>query len=53
MEELDALFPRYGWRHNKGYPTADHRNAIMEHGVTEWHRLTFKLRELQTELRFL
>jgi len=53
MEELDALCPHYGWRHNKGYPTADHRRAIMEHGVTEWHRLTFNLRELQTELRFL
>ncbi len=53
MEELDALYPRYGWRHNKGYPTADHRRAIMEQGVTEWHRLTFNLRELQTELRFL
>lgn len=53
MEELDALYPRYGWRHNKGYPTADHRKALMQYGVTEWHRLTFNLRELQTELRFL
>jgi ribonuclease HII len=53
MEELDSRYPHYRWRQNKGYPTAEHRKAIMEHGVTEWHRLTFNLRELQTELRFL
>jgi ribonuclease HII len=53
MEELDATYPQYGWRHNKGYPTAEHRRAIMEHGITPYHRLTFNLLELQTELRFL
>ena len=53
MEELDARYPRYGWNHNKGYPTPDHRRAIMEHGVTEWHRLTFHLRERRTEMKFL
>lgn len=53
MEELDPLFPAYGWRHNKGYPTVEHRRAIIEHGISPYHRLTFNLRELQTELRFL
>ncbi len=53
MEELDLEFPYYGWKHNKGYPTCEHRKAILEHGVSPWHRLTFNLRELQTELRFL
>jgi ribonuclease HII len=53
MEELDALYPMYGWRHNKGYPTKEHRRAIIEHGITPYHRLTFNLRELQTELCFL
>lgn len=53
MEELDLLFPHYGWRHNKGYPTPGHRWAIMEHGITPHHRLTFNLRERQSELRFL
>ncbi|MCI0522268.1 MAG: ribonuclease HII [Bacteroidales bacterium] len=53
MEELDLLFPRYGWRQNKGYPTPGHRRAIMEHGITPYHRLTFNLREMQSELRFL
>lgn len=53
MEELDTHYPLYGWRHNKGYPTADHRKAIIDHGITPYHRLTFNLRELQTGLRFL
>jgi ribonuclease HII len=53
MEELDTVYPQYGWRHNKGYPTAQHRRAIIEHGITPYHRLTFNLRDLQTELRFL
>jgi ribonuclease HII len=53
MEEIDTLFPQYGWRRNKGYPTPEHRRAIIDHGITPYHRLTFNLRDLQTELRFL
>lgn len=53
MEELDSIYPQYGWRHNKGYPTPAHRKAIIDHGITPYHRLTFNLRDLQTELRFL
>jgi ribonuclease HII len=53
MEELDAVYPMYGWRRNKGYPTPEHRRAITDHGITPYHRLTFNLRDLQTELRFL
>ncbi len=53
MEELDALYPMYGWHRNKGYPTPEHRRAITDHGITPYHRLTFNLRDLQTELRFL
>ena len=43
MEELSSLFPAYGWEHNAGYPTLKHRNAILEFGVTQYHRLTFKM----------
>ncbi len=43
MAELHASFPAYGWLSNKGYPTADHRAAIAEHGPCQWHRKTFKL----------
>lgn len=41
MEALDALFPAYGWRRNMGYPTREHRAAILAHGITPHHRLSF------------
>lgn len=41
MKRLHREFPLYGWDKNKGYPTKAHRLAIMEHGLTPYHRLTF------------
>lgn len=41
MKELHAEFPCYGWDRNKGYPTKEHRLAILEHGISPHHRLTF------------
>jgi len=43
MKKIDAEFPMYQWSKNKGYPTKAHRQAIREHGITEYHRLGFKL----------
>ncbi len=43
MEELDALYPQYGWRRNKGYPTAGHRKALASLGPTPYHRISFNL----------
>lgn len=43
MTGLDAEFPQYGWRKNKGYPTRDQREAIRQHGITPYHRKTFNL----------
>ena len=43
MLEQHKLFPQYDWDHNKGYPTAKHRDAIQAHGVTPIHRLSFRL----------
>ena len=43
MTRLDAQYPHYHWRINKGYPTAAHRNAIREFGPCEHHRKTFQL----------
>jgi len=43
MMKLDAEFPQYNWRKNKGYPTREHREAIKRHGVTPYHRKTFAL----------
>ena len=53
MEELDALYPCYGWRQNKGYPTPGHRKALAENGPSPYHRLTFNLADAQQELPIL
>ena len=41
MFALARDYPQYGFDKHKGYPTAAHRDAIIEHGVTEYHRTTF------------
>lgn len=43
MEKQAKKFPQYGWLNNKGYPTSQHRQAILEHGPCELHRKTFRL----------
>lgn len=50
MRRLDTQFPHYGWRDNKGYPTAAHRAAIAQYGTTPHHRLTFQLLDTQLKL---
>ena len=41
MSKLAARYPGYGWEHNCGYPTIDHRKALRELGVTPFHRQDF------------
>jgi len=41
MERLSTKYPGYGWEHNCGYPTIDHRKALRELGVTPVHRTDF------------
>ena len=53
MNQLDAEFPAYKWKKNKGYPTKDHRAAIAEHGITKYHRKSYNLYgDRQLELKF-
>lgn len=42
MLEKHAIYPDYGWKQNKGYPTALHRESIRNVGLTPLHRLTFR-----------
>ncbi|AHM60599.1 ribonuclease HII [Flammeovirgaceae bacterium 311] len=42
MLELSAEHPQYGWANNMGYPTREHKKALLEWGPTPWHRKTFK-----------
>ena len=41
MEELDKLYPQYGFAKHKGYGTAQHIAAIREFGPCPAHRMTF------------
>ncbi len=51
MRKLHNEFPYYGWDHNKGYPTLQHKLAIQAHGSSVYHRKTFRS-AIQTRLEF-
>ncbi|MFA6151055.1 MAG: ribonuclease HII [Chitinophagaceae bacterium] len=42
MESLHEEHPEYYWHQNKGYPTLFHKRAIAQHGITKYHRITFR-----------
>lgn len=42
MAELARVHPGYGWEHNQGYGTAEHRAALTRLGVTPEHRRSFR-----------
>jgi ribonuclease HII len=41
MTLLAARYPGYGWEHNQGYATLEHRQAIRRLGLTPFHRRSF------------
>ncbi len=41
MHSLHKKFPEYNWKQNKGYPTIAHRKAVLEFGMSAFHRKTF------------
>ncbi|MEE1143100.1 MAG: ribonuclease HII [Bacteroidales bacterium] len=49
MLNLHKEFPKYHWDKNMGYPTKQHRQAIIENGITPFHRKSFNL-SFQTSL---
>ena len=48
MESIDNEYPMYGWKSNKGYPTAAHQRAILEYGLSPYHRKSFHLKNQLT-----
>ena len=42
MVEMDKKYPGYGLAQHKGYPTKQHQQALIELGVTDIHRRSFK-----------
>ncbi len=41
MDALAQSYPGFGWDHNRGYSTPDHKDALNRLGVTPHHRRTF------------
>lgn len=37
----DQIYPQYGFKKHKGYPTAQHKEAIQKHGLSFIHRRSF------------
>jgi ribonuclease HII len=52
MADLHEEFPQYNWKRNKGYPTLEHREAIRSHGITDFHRKSFRLLTEQLTIDF-
>ncbi len=50
MMQLHEQYPQYGWDKNKGYPTEQHRDAIVRYGITPFHRQSFRLTDPQLKL---
>ncbi|MGB5481430.1 MAG: ribonuclease HII [Eudoraea sp.] len=50
MEKIHEEFPMYNWKQNKGYGTEEHRQAIIDYGITKYHRKSFKLLPHQLKL---
>ena len=41
MYELDRIYPQYGFKNHKGYPTKKHIEAIHKYGLIEGYRKTY------------
>jgi len=41
MADLAEQYPYYGWERNAAYPTKEHIDALLMHGVTRYHRKSF------------
>ena len=50
MTNLHIDFPEYNWQKNKGYPTIAHRRAVIEIGLSPFHRKTFNVSAPQLDL---
>ena len=50
MTGLHHEHPQYGWNTNMGYPTRSHRQAVLVHGPSSYHRRSFRLLNDQMKL---
>ncbi len=45
MAHIHNEYPVYDWLSNKGYPTPHHKEMVRLHGLSPYHRRSFKIRE--------
>ena len=50
MVEMEQKYPGYGFAKHKGYPTKQHREAIIELGITDIHRKSYAPVQKQLDL---
>ena len=50
MQALHQQFPYYYWNKNKGYGTAEHRNAIEQYGLCVHHRKSFNIQPVSSRV---
>lgn len=50
MDELDRIYPGYGFASNKGYGTKSHRDAIHRLGLSPIHRISYCSEFIQNTL---
>lgn len=53
MVQLAEQYPAYGWDSNKGYGSAAHRLALVDIGITEYHRKSWNLVPAEIQPRLL
>ncbi len=41
MRKIARKYPQYGWQTNKGYPTPQHKQAVLKFGLSPYHRRSF------------
>jgi len=44
MKHIHAEYPLYNWTQNKGYPSRQHRDIILQYGLTPYHRKSFRVK---------
>ena len=44
MEAYHARYPQWDFARHKGYPTAAHREALLRHGPSPIHRVSFRVK---------
>jgi len=42
MNKIHEEYPQYNWGKNKGYATREHLLAIARHGLSPYHRVSFR-----------